>query len=447
MKTRNLLIGSLVAALLGTGAWLGWRWYATPLPPELRPGADREVVAVFEEARQEVLRQRRSGQAWGKLGMVLATNAHEQEALECFVQAERFDPHNPRWPYYRGILLMSSRPAQAIPLLRRALDRAPKQRAGILFRLAEAEIQDGQLEEAEQHLQALRAIEPDGPQVRFGLGLLCLARGDRAAARTHLSTLADCPFIRRRVCGMLATLTDGDAAAARTWQQRADYLPEDVRWPIPFETELSRCKVDRKSGMAQVEELQRLGLYPAALNLLRKLVQDSPDAEVCYTLGLRLYEKGELDEAVRMLRRAIDFEAGHAQAYYLLGDALLRQGVKRSGEPDGKEAAQELFRQAVAAEDRALALESTSGFAHLVRGRALKHLGRTDEAIAALREALLRRPEFADIHRTLGEALAEAGQVREGLEHLENAVRLAGPDDPRPRATLDRWRARANSSP
>ena len=50
----------------------------------------------------------------------------------------------------------------------------------------------------------------------------------------------------------------------------------------------------------------------------------------------------------------------------------------------------------------------------------------------ALRQALLCQPEYADMHLALGEALAEAGQTAEALAHLEDAARLARPDDPRP---------------
>src|SRR5205823_15076558 len=115
--------------------------------------------------------------------------------------------------------------------------------------------------------------------------------------------------------------------------------------------------------------------------------------------------------------------------------------------PGGKEKAQELFRQAVQAEDRALELQRNLAHAHMTRGLALKHLGRTKEALEALRQAVLIASELAEVHQALGEALAESGQLEEGLEHLEDAVRLAKPKETRPQQALEKWRAKAKTLP
>jgi tetratricopeptide (TPR) repeat protein len=115
-------------------------------------------------------------------------------------------------------------------------------------------------------------------------------------------------------------------------------------------------------------------------------------------------------------------------------------------EVGSKAAALESFRQSLAAEDVALALQGEHAHAHMTRGQALIYLGRTDEGLQALRQAVATRPEIAALHLALGDALAEAGQVREGLEHLENAARLAEPNDPRARDGLMKWRPKLQSS-
>ena len=68
------------------------------------------------------------------------------------------------------------------------------------------------------------------------------------------------------------------------------------------------------------------------------------------------------------------------------------------------------------------------------------------ELQAMLREAVLCQPEVAEVHLSLGEALAEAGQLREALKHLGNAVQLARPDDHRPRESLKKWRMKVKPS-
>jgi cytochrome c-type biogenesis protein CcmH/NrfG len=69
---------------------------------------------------------------------------------------------------------------------------------------------------------------------------------------------------------------------------------------------------------------------------------------------------------------------------------------------------------------------------------AVKSLGERDEALASLRTAVRCDPELPEPHLYLGEMLLEDGHTGEAREHLEQAVQLAGPDDPRPRAALER---------
>ena len=71
---------------------------------------------------------------------------------------------------------------------------------------------------------------------------------------------------------------------------------------------------------------------------------------------------------------------------------------------------------------------------------ALKRLGRAEESFAAFRNAITSQPENPETHLELGIALAEAGRVKEAIEHLENAVKVARPDDPRPKAALEMWK-------
>jgi len=129
-----------------------------------------------------------------------------------------------------------------------------------------------------------------------------------------------------------------------------------------------------------------------------------------------------------------------------MGQMLLLKGKSLAKRPEAKTSAEELFRRAIAGEDQALSLDNKLLIALQVRAEALQLLGRKEEALRDLRLAVQYRPEFAYLHQALGEALAEAGQLKEALEHLEDAVRLAVPADPRPREALEKWRTKANGS-
>jgi tetratricopeptide (TPR) repeat protein len=312
-----------------------------------------------------------------------------------------------------------------------------------LSRLTHALVEAGQLDDAEACLRELRSLEGDSSRVQFGLALLALARDDRAAARNYLTMLADDPFARKQALRLLASLSSEDPGHAGNYWQQASRLPPDLNWPYPFADDVRPFKVDRMKRIALYWELTREGRQDEALDFLQKFVAQAPDEAVCFTLGFELYKANRLDEAADALRLALRFNAGNVKTQVILGAVLLQRGENLGRNGGASESARDLFRKALACEDQALKLQSDSGQAHLIRGRALKYLGRTEEAVRALRQALLYQPESAEVHLALGELLAEGGHVEEGLVHLENAVRVAGPDNARPREALDAWRAHA----
>lgn len=450
MITRRTLRSGLVAALaagLAVGAWFAWRGYTTPAVPQIDlAGAEPEVVRAVEAAREQVRQDPRSGAAWGRLATVLQVNGLTAHAGPCFDHAERFDPADPRWPYLHGLTVLEGDRKRGVALFRRALDRATntEDRAVILFRLALVLLEDQQLDEADQALQALRAIEPDGPRVSFGLGLLAVARDDRAEARHQLTPLAEHPAARRQVCAVLATLEPENPDAGRKYLERAARLPRDKPWPDHFEDEALRAKVDRLQRIAKFWELKNQGRYPEALDFLRRYVAGKADAEASFILGCHLFARSELDEAERMLRDTIRHDPANAKARLFLGEVLYQQ-AERQRAAGAAVRADELFRETVAVEDYALTIDPTFGLAHLTRGKALKGLGRTAEALLAFRAALRGHPHVAEVHLALGETLAESGQVAEGLEHLANAVQIADEADPRPRAAVAKWQPKAKA--
>src|SRR5260370_12204928 len=117
MHMRRLFLGLAVAAMLVVAGWFGWRWYTTPVPPELPlERMDKAVAEVIETAFDDVRRDPRSGEAWGKLAAVTSVNGYTAQAAACLVQAERFHPPNPRSPYLRGLTRAFADPRNVFPL-------------------------------------------------------------------------------------------------------------------------------------------------------------------------------------------------------------------------------------------------------------------------------------------------------------------------------------------
>ncbi|MGH7749078.1 MAG: hypothetical protein ACREQ5_30575, partial [Candidatus Dormibacteria bacterium] len=87
-------------------------------------GLDAEIVEAVQAAQTAVRVQPRSPAAWGRLGLVLRAHEFGKESNFCFLQAERLDAKDARWPYLIGLDLLGSDRDAALPWLRRAVKLA-----------------------------------------------------------------------------------------------------------------------------------------------------------------------------------------------------------------------------------------------------------------------------------------------------------------------------------
>jgi tetratricopeptide (TPR) repeat protein len=440
----GLAIVMLAAAALGIYLWPR----ATPVPDIPLDGQEPEVAKVINAAHEETVQQPRSADAWGKLGRVLVANEFQVDiALACFQEAERLDPGNPRWPYFASGLLSVDKglPQQALPKLERAValgegnieaPSAPR------LRLAETLLQLGQDEQARgQYLTVLRA-DPDNPRAHFGLGQIAAAAGDWQDSRTHLEACLSSPEARQKASVQLATVCErlGDKENAAKYATFAARMPKDFDWTDPYVVEHTQYAVRKRDRYKAVEGLEAQGQFGEAASLLARLVADNPDDYLPHLmLGRVLPQMGQLDKAEEHLLAAKRLSPDKIQVHYLLSLVYFHQGEtitrQKNGDP---QRAQAFFEKAAQAAREVLAHKPDYGFAHMSLGLALKQLGQPEESLAELREAVHCNPEYADNHLFLGEALAASGDTAQARRHLEQAQLLANPNDPRPKAALDK---------
>jgi len=428
---------------IGAASWWGWRWYMDPRLPDLQlEAADIQVVAAVRWAEDAVREHPRSTDAWGNLGMVLLANKLEGESVLPLSRAESLDPANPRWPYLQGIALVGQDPDQALPCFRRAVAACKSsdsaRQGAARLRLAETLAANGHAEDARTHFEQV-SEGPLTPCVDYGLGALAVGDDDLKSAKSHFLRAAESPLTRQKACVQLAALSrhlEEDEEATKYGEQAAQ-LPTDPSWPDAFLQECLEQLVGKESRIQHANTLEQQGQVDAALEVLRKVADDYPDAQSFLSLGVVLGRRGHYQESEAWLRRSLELEPELLRAHYYLslalfaqGDLLIRQGKAAEAKARLDEAGQWA--------QRATKLSPRYGEAHFQLGLTLYALQRRSDAIAAFRQAVATRPELVDSHLWLGRVLAEEGERDEAEQHLRDAVRYAPPNDPRPQQLLSK---------
>jgi tetratricopeptide (TPR) repeat protein len=408
-----------------------------PLPEVRLDDAEPAVRAAVESARQRVIVKPDSAAAWGLLGKVLLAHAFLEPAAACFLQAETRDPDEPRWPYFRCIALHERDEANSLACLKRAVELCdrfePKETAPRLL-LAEALLMQGKEDEAREQLRRVQVRDPQNPRLRFHLGVLALKANDPQTALSYLEPLADHPSARRRACAQLAMLhrRQGQEEKAAEYGKRALRPPADQPWDDPYADEYSNFNVGSQRRLQQAQSLDERKRYQEASEVLAAVARERPSEITAFAVGVNLAKQGRFPEAEAALRQLVAHHPDSSEGHYTLGTVLYYQGETIRLAGGNAEKARDKFRETEACERRATRLKPDHAFAHVYLGRSLFQLGNPEEALAALRHAETCRPESVGVLMYLGEALAQAGKVEEGVKHLELAVQLAAADDPKP---------------
>jgi Flp pilus assembly protein TadD len=403
---------------------------------------ESEVRQVLQEYYQKLLQQRRNGSAWGEYGTILLAHLFDREADDCLAIASRLDPHDPRWSYARAHIALKRRPAEAVDLLRQAVEASrdqPKYLPACEMTLAEVLLERGETEQAAQLFRKYLSPPPGEPRARFGLALVALAQGDPAEAWTHLFAVREHPCCRKQAHTHLAALAraKGDLAAARQYESIVSTADPDPPWPDPYLDHVVSLQVGRRGLQRRAGVLERDGRFLEAAQLYLKALQDQRTVEALLGAAVNLARLHQHGEALKLLREALEIDSRDARVQYTYALVLYAHAeIVQSQDPHHPQL-REWFQEAAAAAQRALELKPDHGRACLFRGLALLQLGQVQEAIAPLRQGLSIEPDNFDLHLALGQALARLGQFQEAEKELQTAAQLR-PMDPRPVLELQR---------
>lgn len=412
-RIRIAVITAALALIAGAGYW----WYrATPPAPLVvdTTGREPEIASAIAAAQEKVRRQPRSGDAWGRLGMVLLVHAFEMESEVCLDQAERLDPQQPRWPYFRAMIKEMRDSEAALPLLRRAAERASDTNVPRLH-LADLLVNQGHWDEAAAEFRQVLRAEPNNPRARLGLGRLLYQQGDLDGSLKHLRRAADAVPNLRATHALLAEIHKRRNEHSDEEQELALLdSSQDLDWPDPYMEELFALQVGIAAQLEKADRLIQQGRQDEALRVLTAAVQSWPDSpKARLQLAKQLLQAGDTAGAEEQLRSALRLDPDSFPVLAELGMLMQKRGQ---------------YREAAECYQRVIALQPAQAMAHFHLANCLEQLGDRARAIASLRTAQRCKPEFALAHKVLGRLLAEMNQDAEAEEQLQHALRLQ-PDD------------------
>ncbi len=234
--------------------------------------------------------------------------------------------------------------------------------------------------------------------------LACI--GPIALASAGLVSLAD-TFKNTRTLVLSAALGVVAVMATLTWRQAAMYGNIETLW---------RATLARNPGCWMAHNNLGIVLFGKnqlddAIRHYRTTLEMQPDFwDADYNLGTALLGKGQVDEAIFYCDKAVRMQPNDPDAQVAFANALFQK--KRIDD-------------AIVHYQKAVAIRPDYFLARYGLSHALLERGALDTAIEHSRAALLIQPNNADCHTVLAVALDEKGQSAEAIEHYEKALEIS----------------------
>ncbi len=164
--------------------------------------------------------------------------------------------------------------------------------------------------------------------------------------------------------------------------------------------------------------MRAAALYRDEETLFRDTIAKNPTSWIAWSnLGLALGAQGRHDEALEMLARALELDAGKSRVHYNYAKLLLDRGETRGFSPGDLEQAIQHFGEAGRLEEHWAA-------PHVGLGAARLRQQQFAAARDSLQDALAREPENVDALYTLGLLCIEEKEFSQAEQFLTHAVRL-----------------------
>ena len=209
------------------------------------------------------------------------------------------------------------------------------------------------------------------------------------------------PFILSAAAGVAAALW------ALTWRQSAMYGDIEALWRTTLRKNPDCWMAHNNLGIVLFQK----GQIDEAVSHYRTTLNLQPDFwDADYNLGTALLKKGEIDEAIAYCTRAVTIAPNDPDAQVALGNSLAQK---------------EQVDDAIAHYKKALAIRPDYFIAHYALGHIFLEKGEIDAAVFHSRAAVSIQPQNTDAHTNLAVAFDEKGQIAEAIKQYEQALEIS----------------------
>ncbi len=345
-------------------------------------GRYAEAVSAYEAAR--AADPGRSAPLRG-LGNAYFWQGEVEKAVEVYQAWAQIAPEDAEAPLLIGLAYAhAGQTEKAIPALERAAQLVEAQETcdpAPMLVLAGLYWQQDDLERAAETYKKALAIDPSNADVHYILGSTYLLqdRWDEAVPSLREAVDLRPDFVEAlQALGQSYIASESWEEALATYEQLAALTPQDA-----------------SVYLALGDAHSQLGHLEDAAAAYQQAVTAEASAVGYVLLGLTKAQMGDSESAIAAYQQALALDPNHAGAHQSLGLAYQMQGNPA---------------EAAAAYRKAITLAETAPL-QIQLGTVLGRLGRSDEALAALERALALDPQAAEAHYQMGLIYANQGDL------------------------------------
>jgi len=350
----------------------------------------------------------------------LAAKGERKEAVRVLRELLKNTPGNVDARLLLGSILTEEKDSQgAIAQLTEAVRLRPRS-AETHNALGEAYLGSGDAKMARGEFDRTLAIDPGFAAAHVSLGQILLEAREFPAAAQHLD----------RAIQLLGT--SADAADAHYLRAKINTAQNEMQQAAVHLTTAVKLRPDYAEAWSDLGQMRKgLNDSDGAVDAFKRAVEAAPgDAAAQYRLGAEYLHRKESHLAVLHLQKALEINPDDQSALYTLQTAL-----RQDGQPDAarqvKEKLTELLRRRDEAAEKDLAAVQLNN-----QGVALEKAGNLPAALEKYREALTLSPSHIGFRINFAAALLHLGRFNEGVAELREAVRR-DPGNTQAKAALD----------